>query len=127
MNKQEVIKKYGNTRCQEFHYFLDKLNRYYSFPYSEENLYDFVVDLEIFLKRDLFEALRILKDRESTFPLKFNEIYNACKDARATRKRIEKISQPSEDDPNTPRPMPENIKKFINQILHTEPAGASDE
>ena len=112
---KEVRGKYGKERMQILFDFLEKLNRYYGFPYHDMTLYDFAESLEKFTKEDLSQTLIYLEDRESTFLLKFNEIKNACKDARNRRIRIEKMNQKHEE--RTGRKMPEEIKKMTAKIL----------
>lgn len=114
MNKRDIIAKYGHERIKIMHYFLDKINRFYGFPYSKENLYDFVVSLEKYTKEDLGKALEYLEDRESTYPLKFNEIKSACKDARSLRKKHETMGDQEEI---APVPMPPKIREFLDKIL----------
>ena len=46
MNKREAVKKHGKERCQDMHVFLEKLDAYYGFPYSERMLLDLLGDLE---------------------------------------------------------------------------------
>lgn len=113
---KEVKAKYGKERMQTLFDFLGKLNRYYGFPYRDMTLYDFAESLEKFTKEDLDKALQILEDRESTFLLKFNEIKNACKDARNSRIRIEKMDQKPEE--RTGRKMPKKVKEMIARILN---------
>jgi len=78
MKHREVIKKYGVKRIWEIIEFLEKLNRYYAFPYSDITLYNFVDDLKEFGKNNLDKCLKILEDRETSFPLMFSEIKAAC-------------------------------------------------
>lgn len=113
---KEVRAKYGKERMQTLFDFLEKLNRYYGFPYHDMTLYDFAESLEKFTKEDLDKALQILEDRESTFPLKFNEIKNACRDAKQDRVRTEKMDQSPEK--RTGCEIPKEIKdRFVNPIL----------
>ena len=116
MNKNEVIKQYGKERCQVMHEYLDKLNRYYAFPYLEENLYGFLEDLGKFEKEDLMGSLSILEDRESSFPIKFNEIKNACKDSRSIRRKYKEMKEGRNQKENTGIPMPEKMKEMLSRL-----------
>ena len=116
MNKKEAIKTYGKERCQEMHLFLDILNSLYAFPYSESTLYYFLGSLELFITEDLKACLKSLEDRESTFPLKFNEIKNTCKDARGIRRRFEKMNEQKDQVENTGVPMPDEVKDMIDKL-----------
>lgn len=115
MKKEDVIEKYGKKRCKEMRLFILKLSRYYGFPYFDENIYDFTVDLEKFTSEDLEASFAVLKDREGNFQLKFNEIYNACNHSRNERLRKKEIEKPEEETKSSP--MPDRIKKQINRIL----------
>jgi len=112
MSKKELAEKYGKERVQWMHYFLDKINRLYGFPYSEQNLCDFIVSLSKFLKADMELALTYLEDRESTYPLKFNEIKIACNDARRIRSKPDK-----KHEKDTGCPIPDSIKNHVNTVL----------
>lgn len=116
MNKKEAAKKYGKERCAEVHNFLDRLNRYYDFPYSEKNLFDFLEDLDMFTIVDLKACLDLLKERESTYRIKFNEIFNTCKAAKKIRTGREEEEKPEEKTDGIK--MPASFKeKYINPIL----------
>lgn len=78
MTNREIIKKYGVKRIWEMYYFLDKLNRYYAFPYSDITLCNFLDDLKEFGENNFDKCLKILEDRETSSPLMFNEIKAAC-------------------------------------------------
>lgn len=116
MKKSDVIEKYGKERCKEMRLFLLKLSRYYGFPYFDENIYDFTVDLSKFTSEDLEASFTVLKDREGNFQLKFNEIYNACNDSRNARLRKEEEEKPEEETKSLP--MPEIVKQNIRKILN---------
>ena len=115
MNKKELAKKYGKERVQWMHYFLDKLNRLYGFPYSDPNLCDFIVSLSGFLKSDMEQALLSLEDRSSRYPLKFDEIKAACRDAKSIRKKNESMEQPVEKA--KPNPIPPRVKDMLKEIF----------
>jgi len=109
MNKEEASEKYGKERCQDMHEFLDKLSRYYAFPYSEETLLDFLVDLESFSNEDLQEAFKRLKYRESNF-LKFNDVYNVCSAIKKTRESREEWEAQKKKKVKRGIPLPENLR-----------------
>lgn len=115
MNKKELKQKYGKERVQWMHHFLDKLNRLYGFPYSEQTLCDVIVSLSPFLKSDMEQALLSLEDRMSRFPLKFDEIKAACRDAKSLRKKNEVMKQPEEKA--KPNPLPPRVKGLLDKIF----------
>lgn len=119
MNKKELAKRYGKERVQWMHYFLDKLNRLYGFPYSEQNLCDFIVSLSPFLKPDMEKALLSIEDRSSRYPLRFDEIKSACRDAKSLRKKDETMYQPEEKA--KPNPLPPRVKVFLEKIFKKVP------
>lgn len=115
MNKEEIIQRQGKERLREVHYFLDMLNSLYQYPYSEKNLYYFAESLVNFTSEDLKECLKILEDRESTYALKFNEIKNACRDARSLRLKRERLEE-SKNDESIGVPMPQRVKDMLSEI-----------
>jgi len=118
MNKDEGIKKYGKERCLKMYKFLNELHIYYDFPYSEELIYKLAEDLEKFTNEDLKTCLTALKERESTYRLKFNEIYIICKESKQIRVSREEWNNREPEKEKDRIPMPESFKKrFIDPIL----------
>lgn len=111
--KQQTIKKHSAERVRVMFSFLDKLNRYYQFPYSEITLYDFVEDLKGFTDNDLTEGFELLSNRESTYRLQFSEIKTACKEARSLRIRFDQMDETE----NKGVKIPENVKSKIDAVL----------
>lgn len=114
--KAEIKKKYGEPRIKVMFAFLEKLTRYYDFPNYGANLYDFLEDLEQFTDDDIKSCLVLLKERESTYRIKFNEIFNYCKEAKKIRVGKEEETKPEEK--TTGINMPDSFKKkYINPIF----------
>lgn len=119
--KTDLIKIYGKQRCQDMHNFLDKLDRYYDFKYLEANLSDFLQDLQSFTNDDLLNAIKLLRERESNFRLKFNEVFAALSAARTIRKTRIETEADQKQKPVERVPMPGWFReKFINPILKSK-------
>jgi len=115
-DKKTAAKLYGKDRCQEMHDFIVKLNAYYAFPLTDYILFNFLEDLSAYSNEDLRSCLKSLEDRDTTYPLKFNEIKTACKDAKASRKRTEKLKSNREEEGTETAEMPEKLKTIIERL-----------
>lgn len=118
MNKKDLKSRFGKDRCQDMYKYLTRLNGLYNFPYSEDNLTDFIMSLTDFSKIDLFDSFRVLEKRKFYGPLKFNDIKDACSEAKKIRIRIESINQIQETTKSCP--MPEHIKKQLSKSLNAK-------
>lgn len=119
MDKKQVIEKYGEYRIRVVHRFLDKINRYYGFPFHDDTIYDFAVDLDGFSNADLAKALKILEDRETDQRLKFNEIKACCVKARTVRVESGMKIAESQEEYTISKEKREENKKKINELINT--------
>lgn len=113
MTHEKASQVYGKERCKTVFNYLKKLNLYYSFPFNDAVQFEFLEDLKNFENSDLLNSLKILEERESDFPLKFNEIKRACKEARSNSKRCQVEVEEEKDRID----MPEGVKIKIDAIL----------
>lgn len=114
-----MITRYGKDRCQLMYKFYDKICRYYGVLYSEKTLEDWVEDLNKFSIDDLRFCLDELKKRETTMPLRFNEVYSLCLSSYTRRKKEQEIAdiqkKQAEYEKNSV-PMPGFIKEKIKNL-----------
>lgn len=114
INKYDVIKKYGKSRCLDVQYYLDRLSRGYGFPYSEMTLYEMVVDFENYTEEDFSASYKKLDEMEFYGPVKRSHIKKACSEAKADRIRAKQL----QEVPPTPGgcPMPDHIAKHLTKL-----------
>ena len=118
LDKYQIIKKYGKSRCRDVQYFLDRLNRNYNFPYSEATLYEMVIDFNSFSDSDFSRAFKILDAIDFYGAVKMSHIKKACKEAKEYRIRQQKIKEKPEQTKGCP--MPDHVAKLLTEILPVE-------
>jgi len=115
INKYDIEKKYGKSRCLDVQYYLDGLNRNYGFPFSENTLIEMIISFEGFTEMDFYLSMEKLDAMEFYGQIKRSHIRKACEDARADRVRKNKLLEKMPDP--TGCPMPAHIAKKLTEIL----------
>lgn len=115
LNRKYILKEYGPSRVEDIHYFLNRLNKDYGFPYSEQTLLEMVIDFKGFTNSDFSASYKILNKMDFYGAMKMSNIRKACEEAKADRIRKEKLEEPLPVMKGCP--MPDYIKKQIKESL----------